>query len=405
MQPSEEQRRQLVLALHTAVYSFDYSQIKDPGYEPTRRLTHLEYDNTVRDLFGVDARRARKFPSDLAGVSGFDNSANTLYIQPLLMERYIHAADETIALLFPDTPQTDPPLSVLGRVLGSTQPIQDDDQAERAVRRFLLRAYRRPPTDQELTRLKRQFDNARAQGATYTDAFKGLLRTTLVSPKFLMKSEAAPDTLDDFRINAWELANRLSYFLWASMPDEELFELAASGRLLDPRVLHAQVDRMVDDWRSETLGSIFAAQWLGSQHLGTRMRLDPIDNPWCTETLMAAMRSETAMFVHALIREDQPIQRLIDADFTFLNGELAKLYRIPGVRGEEMRRVTLKTDRRGGIFGHGSLLAVTSFPYRTSPVVRGKWILDTVLGTPPPPPPTQRQRVSGRDSGKRSTDN
>lgn len=102
---------------------------------------------------------------------------------------------------------------------------------------------------------------------------------------------------------------------------------------------------------------------------------------------MSAMRNETAMFVHALIRDDHPIQRLVDADFTYLNGELAKLYRIPGVYGEQMRRVQLQTDRRGGIFGHGSLLAVTSFPYRTSPVVRGKWILDNVLGTPPPPPP------------------
>jgi hypothetical protein len=203
----------------------------------------------------------------------------------------------------------------------------------------------------------------------------------------LLKSELEQDTTAAHRITDWELASRLSYFLWSSMPDTELFDLAEQGRLHQPKVVRAQVQRMIADPKSETLGTIFVAQWLGSQHLGTRMRLDPIDNPWCTETLMAAMRNETAMFFHTLVKDNHQIQRLIDADFTFLNEELAKHYRIPGVVGQQMQRVSLKTDRRGGIFGQGSLLAVTSFPYRTSPVVRGRWILGDVLGTPPPPPP------------------
>jgi hypothetical protein len=171
------------------------------------------------------------------------------------------------------------------------------------------------------------------------------------------------------------------------MPDDRLFELAAAHELSDREVLAGEVQRMIADAKADTLGTRFIAQWLGSQHLGTRVRLDPIDNPWCTNSLMAAMRSETAMFFCSLVRENRPITELVDAEYTYLNEELAKLYRISGVSGAEMRRVNVDPRRRGGIFGHGSLLAVTSFPGRTSPVVRGKWILADVLGTPPPPPP------------------
>jgi hypothetical protein len=255
------------------------------------------------------------------------------------------------------------------------------------LKRFLLRAFRRPATDAELARAVTQYDQARADGSSFEEAIKVVIQTTLISPRFLIKSEHKQDTAGASRINGWELGTRLSYFLWASMPDNRLFELAESGRLSDPDVLHAEVNRMIADEKSETLGSLFAAQWLGSRHLGTRVRMDPIDNPWCTDSLMAAMRDETAMFFHSLVKENQPIRRLIDADYTFMNEELAKHYKFRGVRGRSMQRVSLGDNERGGIFGHGSLLAVTSFPYRTSPVVRGKWILADVLGTPPPPPP------------------
>ena len=224
--------------------------------------------------------------------------------------------------------------------------------------------------------------------ANFKSAVKATLQTILITPSFLLLNESdQPKQTGAFRINDFELASRLSYFLWASMPDDELLELARQNKLSDPTVLQTQVTRMLDNAKSETLGSTFAAQWLGSHHLGVRVRLDPIDNPWCTETLMSAMRLETSMFFNSLIRSNRPITELITADYTFLNEELAKLYRIQGVQGAAMRKVSLKTNKRGGIFGQGSLLAVTSFPYRTSPVVRGKWILDNVLGTPPPPPP------------------
>ena len=388
-QPSEEEREKLVLVLHHSIHNFDYRGINDPGYESARRLTHQEYDNTIRDLFGIDFRPTERFPADLTGTSGFDNSANTLFLQPLLMERYMGAAEEVVEAALKREPETEDQRRVYELVFGATPAAvaKSPLNVKVVLERFLSRAYRRPPTPKELSRAWRQFERARSDGLDSHEAVKVVLRTILVSPNFLLRTEHNPETADDYRVEDWELASRLSYFLWATMPDDELFQLAAAGTLSKPTVLTAQVDRMIDDHKSSTLGSIFAAQWLGSQHLGTRMRLDPIDNPWCTESLMQAMRQETSMFFHTLVRDNHPIHELIDANFTFLNEELAKLYGISGVRGKEMQRVSLTTGRRGGIFGHGSLLAVTSFPYRTSPVVRGKWILSDVLGTPPPPPP------------------
>ena len=186
----------------------------------------------------------------------------------------------------------------------------------------------------------------------------------------------------------WDLASRLSYFLWSSMPDDELRDLARRGDLSDPNVLAAQVDRMLADPRADTLGTSFAGQWLGFQHVGTRIWLDPIDNPWCTATLMTAMRDESSMFFMSLIRDNLPIRALLDADYTFVNEELATtLYGMEGITGDEMRRVPVTDPNRGGILGHGSILAVTSNYKDTSPVKRGHYVLDVLLGTPPPPPP------------------
>ena len=388
--PSERDRTAIVLATHHAIYNFDYSTVRDPGFESARRLTHAEYDNTIRDLFGTELKVAQRFPSDLAGTSGFDNSGNTLFIRPLLLERYMGAADHVVATLLPDgPPQSSIQQEAHARIFFATPESPSDDRrvAVQLLKRFITRAYRRPLSQSETATIVTSYDAARKKGLDHKAAIKGIIQSTLISPHFLLKAESRPTSAGDHRVSDWELATRLSYFIWASMPDDELFLLAADGSLHDPNVLSDQIDRLIDDPRSETLGSLFAAQWLGSQHLGTRMRLDPIDNPWCTDSLMEAMRNETAMFFHSLVRENQPIERLINADYTFLNDELAKLYKISGVTGDSMQRVKLDSDQRGGILGQGSLLAVTSFPYRTSPVVRGKWILETVLGTPPPPPP------------------
>ena len=411
-QPSDDERKKMVLALHNAIYKFDYSEIDDPGFESAKRLTHREYSNTVRDLFRIDIDVVDRFPDDLTGTSGFDNSANSLFIQPLLMERYIGIAEHVVNTALLDKPTTAEQKHAHARIFGKVvdrsaiktlgSRSEPRPSPREVMQSFLPRAYRRPAKQTELDRFSKQIESGVKSGQTFEEAVKTTIQTVLITPSFLLRSESIPASDDKaFAIDDWELASRLSYFLWASMPDDELFELAKAKKLRDPTVLTKQVDRMIANEKSNSLGTNFAAQWLGSQHLGVRMRLDPIDNPWCTETLMAAMRDETSLFFNCLIRDDRPITEMVNADYTFLNEELAKLYRIKGVEGKEMRRVSLKTDKRGGIFGQGSLLAVTSFPGRTSPVVRGKWVLDTVLGTPPPPPPPNVSELSEEIEGKR----
>lgn len=389
-QPSASERRRLLDALVDSIDNFDYSTIDDPGFEPMRRLTNKEYDNTIRDLLGVDLKPAQRFPSELTGASGFDNSANTLFLQPSLMERYIAAAERVVELALPIEPKTAAHQRSREWVFVAKpgETISADQAAEQVLKRFLLRAYRRPPSQSELARTLDQYYHSRESGQGFEAAIKQVLQAVLISPKFLLRIEAGHDTDQPFRISPWELASRLSYFLWASMPDDELFDLASRKKLYETNVLTQQIQRMLADPKANTLGDVFAAQWLGFQHVGTRIWLDPIDNPWCTDTLMTAMRNESSMFFMSLLRDNQPIRRLIDADYTFVNQELATtLYGWDGIEGEQMRRVRFDDPNRGGILGQGSILALTSNYKETSPVKRGNYILETVLGTPPPPPP------------------
>ena len=390
LQPSDVERGSLVKSLTDAIDNFDYSTIDDPGYERIRRLTHRELDNTLRDLLGADFSVTDRFPTELTGSSGFDNSANTLFLESSLMERYIAAAERVVELMLPSDPTTATQRRAHAMVfIAAPGPgLTDAQAAEQILRRFMERAYRRLPTDTDVNRGLLQFQAARESGRSFAESIKGVLQAVLVSPKFLLRIEESHDTNEPYPIENWELASRLSYFLWASMPDAELRQDAANGTLSDPSVLNEQIDRMLADPRADTLGTIFAGQWLGFQHVGTRIWLDPIDNPWCTDTLMTAMRNESSLFFMSLVRDDRPIRRLIDADYTFVNEELATtLYGIDGIRGQEMQRIKLQDPHRGGILGHSSILALTSNYKDTSPVKRGHYVLDTILGTPPPPPP------------------
>ena len=229
------------------------------------------------------------------------------------------------------------------------------------MRRFLARAYRRQPTDDEVARSVDRYGAGRADGLGHEGAVKQVLQANLISPKFLLRVEAGRDGDDPFPVSDWELASRLSYFFWSSMPDQELFDLAARGLLRDPETLRGQVDRMLADEKADTLGTVFAAQWLGFRHVGTRIWLDPIDNPWCTASLMTAMRDESSLFFLSLLRDNQPIGRLIDSDYTYVNEELVTtLYGMDGITGDHMRRVSLDDPNRGGVIGQASILALTS---------------------------------------------
>ncbi len=389
-QPTANERSRLVTTLSSAINNFDYSTIDNPGFEQIRRLTHREFDNTLRDLLATDFSVTDRFPTELTSAGGFDNSANTLFLESSLMERYIAAAERVVELMLPTVPNTSAQQRAHKHVfiIEPGNRITERQAADQILRTFMQRAYRRPPTPQDVTRALEHFQTTRQNGRTFQASIKNVIQAILISPKFLLRVENSDSTSSPFPIDDWALASRLSYFLWASMPDNELLSLAASGDLGKPEILLQQVDRMIADPQANTLGSIFAAQWLGFQHVGTRIWLDPIDNPWCTDTLMTAMRQETGLFFMSLVRDNQPIRRLLDADYTYVNEELATtLYGMSGVYGEEMRRVPVTDSNRGGILGHGSILALTSNYKDTSPVKRGQYVLDTLLGTPPPPPP------------------
>lgn len=381
----ESKRRKMVAWIHNEIHNFDYSTVSNPGFESTRRLTHREYSNTVGDLFGEELNVISKFPADMSATSGFDNSANSLFIQPLLMEKYIQIS-EFIAEQIAENQRQTPAVSKPFFESTPTESLPATLAFQKNLALFLPKAFRRPVSAKELAAYQKIFDEAHHKTSDFITASQLALQAILISPNFLFHIESKPEDQTEFLINDWELANRMSYFLWSSMPDKELRQLAKQGKLKSETVVKTQVNRMLDDPRSIAIGDVFASQWLGFQHLGTRIRADPIDNPWCTDSLMDAMKKETSMFIHSLVMKNRPLKELLQADYTFANEELAKYYGMRDVAGKQMRRVKA-SSKRGGILGQASILAVTSYPYQTSPVKRGTWVLTDLIGTPPPPPP------------------
>ena len=261
---------------------------------------------------------------------------------------------------------------------------------------FAPRAYRRPVEPAEVERLAKFVDLAMKNGGTFFEGIQVAVQAALVSPHFLFRWELDPEAVKPGEIREltdWEVASRLSYFLWSSMPDGELFSLAAKGELRKNGNLEKQVARMVQDWHARAFVNNFAGQWLQVRNIWD-VSVDPDAFPKWDDTLKGAMKEETERFFEAIMKEDRPVTDLLDADFTFLNEKLARWYGIDGVKGDEFQRVTLPKDSpRGGVLTQGSVLLATSTPTRTSPVIRGKWILEQILGTPPPPPPPDVPRL------------
>ncbi len=251
------------------------------------------------------------------------------------------------------------------------------------------RAYRRPVTDADVDSLLRFFDEGRRAGS-FEAGIQFALERILVDPDFLLRVYRDPIDLDrdTYALSDLELASRLSFFLWSSIPDEPLLRLAEAGRLSDPAVLEQQVRRMLADPRAVgALVEDFAAQWLNLRRVG-EVVVDPVRYPHYDESLLDAFEEEVVRFVASTLTEDRSVRDLLDADYTFVNERLARHYGLPGVYGNRFRRVTLPdTDRRGGLLAAGALLATTSYPDRTSPVLRGKWLVDNIFGLPVPAPP------------------
>jgi len=260
--------------------------------------------------------------------------------------------------------------------------------AHTVLAKLARRAFRRTPTEADIKPLLAFYRSGRAEG-DFDLGIEKALTAMLVSPNFLFRVErdpkdSAPGSV--YPIGDFSLASRLSFFLWSSIPDDQLLDLAEQGKLKDPAILQQQVQRMLDDPKSQALVDNFAGQWLYLRKLQIS-RPDPDVFPEFDDSLRQAFRTETSLFFQNVLREDRSVLELLDANYTFLNQRLAEHYGIPNVYGPQFRKVTMTDPNRGGLLGQGSILTVTSYPNRTSVVQRGKWILENLLGTPPPPPP------------------
>lgn len=385
------------------------SQSWYPGYVMSRRLNRAEYENTIRDLFGASIPVAHLFPEDGAGGEGFDNNGNALFLSAIQMEKYVAAAGLVVDKVFPLNEED--PIYRLAQAMGREDRLHDSQPgalkaararilcepltqglapraaAEVVVLQFMERAWRRPMTPDEVDRLLALFSNAMERGYSYEASIKLAVKAVLLSPHFLFLAEPQPSEPGVYRLRDYELAARLSYFLWGSMPDEELFRLAGQGFLNTPYELKRQVARMLQDPKAQGLGELFATQWLGITQLGETSRPDAERFPEFDTALAKDMRGEATMLFNSIVRGNRSILELLNADYTYVNERLAGLYGIEGVTGPELQRVQLDDARRGGVLGMAGVLTATSHPLRTSPVLRGKWVLEQLLGERVPPPP------------------
>jgi len=284
-----------------------------------------------------------------------------------------------------------------------TEPSESRACASKIVRTLATRAFRGPVSDRHFARLMAFFDEGQ-KGRSFEYGIARAVEAVLASPQFLFRLEPVPVSAQGrpvYRLSDLELASRLSFFLWGSGPDAELLGLAGQGRLSGAEALRVQVTRMLADPRADALSTRFASQWLRLQDLDKVMP-DPIQFPYYDKTLADAFKRETELFFDSLVRDDRSVLDLITADYTFANERIARHYGIPNVAGDEFRRVSLPDGRRG-ILGQGSILTLTSNPDRTSPVQRGKWVLEVLLGSPPPPPPPKvpaLEATSATEGGK-----
>lgn len=394
-QPSDEEREMFLRWLGQLKFLSE----QDPGPFVIRRLTKTEYANTLRDLFGVDPSIADQLPDEVGG-EGYLNS-----FSPLQLEHYLEIANRVLDQAL--SPEDAPPTEAQRRLLGDP-PADEKDAAglAREVARSLARrAYRRPATEAEVDVLMDVFELGMRSDRDYTQSLRLVLKAILVSPQFLCitPAESGDHNLVDgetpkiIPLDHYQLASRLSYLLWATMPDEELMGLADRGKLHEPAILRSQVGRLLDDPRSRALFDGFGAQWLGVAELETKV-FDAAKFPQVTDTLRTAMYDEARLFFDSIVRENQSVVRFVDSDYTFLSESLAAIYGMPSsVTGPEMRKVQLSDPNRGGVLGMPAVLAATSFPDRTSPVKRGVWVLEQLLGDHVPSAPPDVPALEEQD--------
>ncbi len=391
-QPTAQERQMFV----TWVAGMKHLSPKDPGEFVIRRLSKAEYGNTLHDLFNLDPQVASELPDEVFG-AGYTNS-----LSPLLMEQYLMVANEVLDKVL--APAGSPPTPVQQQLFGAASHDGKDSQAAArpVVQTLARRAYRRPPSEAEIDVLMHVYSLATDKGKAYPEAMRLVLKAILVSPQFLfITPDAHPEAGHDIvALGDHQLAARLSYLVWATMPDAELSALADAGKLRDPAVLAAQARRLLADPRSRALFDGFGAQWLGLDKLAAKT-FDAEKFPQMTPAMRTAMYDEARLLFTDIVRENRSVLTFIDCDYTYLNGPLAAIYGMgSSVSGPEMRKVKLSDANRGGILAMPGILAMSSFPNRTSPVNRGVWVLEQVLGEHVPPPPPNVPALEKQDQRK-----
>jgi cytochrome c553 len=368
---------------------------RDPGPPLLRRLSRVEYNLTIRDLTGLDFDAADSvgMPDDTP-VTGFATYAAGQTISAALMEKYFAAADKIVERFKtasePGVKKSDKDRVAFDALFAppTDEKVDARGSAKYIISAFARRAFRRPARADEIASVMKFYDAAIAKKEPQIKAELAMLKPVLVSPAFLFRAEKeASDAKAPYRISDLELATRLSYFLWSTMPDEALLALAEQNKLSDEKTLDEQLKRMLASPKARALTDNFAAYWLQFRKVN-EARPSTEFYPAFNGKLRAAMLNETAMFWDKLREDDRNVLELLDADYTYVNEPLAKLYGIDGVKGEKMQRVSLKPEQhRGGLLGMGSVLALTSHTNRTSPTLRGKWVLEVLFNNPPAPPP------------------
>ena len=378
-----------------------------------------------------DANKEERWTAKVAVKAGvhdvgvtFVKGAGVEYVRAGYRKRFerpfrYYSDTQFIAVPFVDKVQIAGPFGPAGKELGSTgdtpsrrrifvcKPAGKADEtacAQRILGRLARHAYRRPATQADVAELMTFYTQGSAEGG-FEDGIEMAIRRMLVSTKFLFRLERDPATAQpgtNYRISDLELASRLSFFLWSSVPDEPLLTAAASGQLRQPAVLRKQVLRMLADERSSALVENFFSQWLKLRQV-EQLRPSEALFPDFDASLRRALRQETELFVSYIVRQDKSVLDMLTADYTFINDRLARHYGIPNVGGSDFRKVTYPDDRRRGLLGQASVLTLTSHAIRTSPVFRGKWILENVLATPPPPPPANVPPLQEEDAGSKKS--
>jgi hypothetical protein len=385
--PSLDEREEFFRWVDAAVLAEACASGPTPGPALMRRLNRDEYAATIGDLLETRLDLARFLPVDAAGGEGFDNAAETLFLSPIHSEKYLDAAKFVLQFASTDARARAHFLSVR-----PGPGVLPDAAALRNLEIFLPRAFRRPVTEAEIAPYLDLFRAAARMGEPFDSAMLFAVRGVLISPRFLFLAEPPNPGTEMRPLNQYSLASRLSYFLWGSMPDELLFDIAAAGKLGDPEVLRSQVGRLLRHPKSFEFAERFVEQWLHTRELGGEKAPDAELFPEYhkDEDIRSDIRYQPVFFFREIFAKRHSVLNFLDSHFTIATRRLANLYQMKVERSVTQQPVRVELaegSNRGGLLGMAAVMAVSSHPYRTSPVLRGAWVLDAILGTPPLPPP------------------